>query len=305
MSFCFNFVVDESTSEEQTTKEARPGDDEQQTVALDSNTATNKTVLHAATAKEILISSVEDLPDLEPEHQTLTLRADEYVHYVESKQVEHKVLSRLEEQHKTTHLKSIVGSNSDLVPCIYEGGLKIWECSLDLVNYLAEERVDFRGKKVLELGCGAALPGLYAAVKGACVTFQDYNEDVVTCVTIPNFKLNRARIAESDSCRFFSGDWTAVAELLDEGTFDYILTSETIYSKDTYDALHSVLSRSLKKSGVIYLAAKTYYFGVGGGTRDFERYLAEKGLLESGVCREFMVGVNREILQLKFRGKDR
>ena len=45
---------------------------------------------------------------------------------------------------------------SDLVPGIYEGGLKTWECSLDLVDYLdsLKDRSDFQGfsgRKVLEV----------------------------------------------------------------------------------------------------------------------------------------------------------
>ena len=35
--------------------------------------------------------------------------------------------------------------------------MKIWECSLDLVNYLSKSPSNLREKKVLELGCGAAL----------------------------------------------------------------------------------------------------------------------------------------------------
>lgn len=42
---------------------------------------------------------------------------------------------------------------SDLVPGIYEGGLKIWECAVDLARQLEREDVD--GKCILELGCGA------------------------------------------------------------------------------------------------------------------------------------------------------
>ena len=38
---------------------------------------------------------------------------------------------------------------------VYEGGMKIWECSIDLVKYLSETVVDLHGNKVLELGCGA------------------------------------------------------------------------------------------------------------------------------------------------------
>ena len=34
--------------------------------------------------------------------------------------------------------KSSVEANTDLVPGVYEGGFKIWECSYDLLAYLQE-----------------------------------------------------------------------------------------------------------------------------------------------------------------------
>jgi protein-histidine N-methyltransferase len=48
-------------------------------------------------------------------------------------------------------------SPSDLVPGLYEGGLKTWECSLDLVDCLDSFQksqgicMDIRGKRVLEV----------------------------------------------------------------------------------------------------------------------------------------------------------
>jgi protein-histidine N-methyltransferase len=44
---------------------------------------------------------------------------------------------------------------SDLVPGVYEGGLKTWECSLDLVEHLHELQSSsdlggFAGKRVIE-----------------------------------------------------------------------------------------------------------------------------------------------------------
>ena len=55
------------------------------------------------------------------------------------------------ENEKSLALK-FVDTPSDLVPGIYEGGLKIWECSLDLVNYLDQIReTDIKGKRLLEV----------------------------------------------------------------------------------------------------------------------------------------------------------
>ena len=70
--------------------------------------------------------------------------------------------------------------NSDLVPGVYEGGLKLWECSIDLVNFMALEKMSLCGKKVLEIGCGAAAPGVFALTQGATVDFQDYNREVLS-----------------------------------------------------------------------------------------------------------------------------
>ncbi|EDR09503.1 uncharacterized protein LACBIDRAFT_189982 [Laccaria bicolor S238N-H82] len=88
---------------------------------------------------------------------------------------------------------------SDLVPGVYEGGLKTWECSLDLVQYLDTALPDetYRGRRILELGCGTAVPSLYilrelfsstptAPQKGAHVHFQDFNLSVLELVTLPN-----------------------------------------------------------------------------------------------------------------------
>lgn len=52
--------------------------------------------------------------------------------------------------------KTLQGQNleSDLVSGVYEGGLKLWECSIDLARFLIDNRESLKGKRVLELGCG-------------------------------------------------------------------------------------------------------------------------------------------------------
>jgi len=58
---------------------------------------------------------------------------------------------------------------------ILSGGLKIWECTLDLLSFLAKESFNFDGLDVLDLGCGSGLLGIYALCHGARhVHFQDY-----------------------------------------------------------------------------------------------------------------------------------
>lgn len=57
---------------------------------------------------------------------------------------------------------------------MYQGGLKIWECSYDLSHYIFENNVEFQDKVVLDLGCGAGIIGLIAVLKNSTVHFQDY-----------------------------------------------------------------------------------------------------------------------------------
>lgn len=128
-----------------------------------------------------------------------------------------------EAQPRVNEELKFVDAPSDLVPGVYEGGLKTWECSLDLVGYLDSIRDEenpsrFNGRTILEvglnllfkvvldflilfqLGCGTAVPSLYifrevlAALKETSTTktefhLQDYNTLVLQLVTLPNLIL--------------------------------------------------------------------------------------------------------------------
>ncbi|CAE6458984.1 hypothetical protein ACGC1H_002098 [Rhizoctonia solani] len=88
---------------------------------------------------------------------------------------------------------------SDLVPRVYEGGMKTWECSLDLAGYVFDN--DVKGERVLELGCGTAMPSLAILQKRlnedppstghdkTVFHLQDYNSSVLEYVTLPNIIL--------------------------------------------------------------------------------------------------------------------
>jgi predicted nicotinamide N-methyase len=254
-------------------------------------------------------------------------------------------------------IASSLQMQSDLIPGVYEGGLKVWECAADLSNYLIAQGGELRGKHVLEVGCGAGYPGIVAMARGAHVDFQDYNADVLLKVTMPNVSMNTSRDwiedevedepgaeAEEESKgkvkgkgvaqegdradadpsapetkrvksgdageevplayvpRYFAGDWGALSELMgerEEFQYDLLLTSETIYEPASQARLYEFLKRRLRRpSGRVLLAAKTYYFGVGGGTRQFEALLRGEGLLASRVVYVCTEGVKREILEL-------
>lgn len=88
-------------------------------------------------------------------------------------------------------------TNEDLRVAKYEGGLKSWECTFDLIDVL--EKKTAGGKfynNVIELGCGTALPSSALLKKMLQqptglqqphrMVLADYNESVLKLVTVPN-----------------------------------------------------------------------------------------------------------------------
>ncbi|RCI00075.1 hypothetical protein CU097_014580 [Rhizopus azygosporus] len=232
-----------------------------------------------------------------------------------------------------------LSGNSDLIKGVYEGGFKTWECSIDMVEYLSslpEEQIS--NKKVLEIGCGSSIPAIYLLTtnKTNRVDIQDYNEQVIRYVSVPNILLNcvlnvqentavnneeqekessseseeedddedddeEKRIEEdpvtcdaeaeivadqvpamlqqvSARTRAFFGDWSTLPEQLgvDQGKYDLIVTTETVYAEHSLPDLIRVIQKSLRKpDGVCYVGAKTVYFGVGGGILPFCTLLSQ------------------------------
>lgn len=126
------------------------------------------------------------------------------------------------------------------------------------------------------------------------------NKEVLDYVTIPNVLLNieeDKRESEIKKCKFFSGDWASFNKKI-SNVFDVILTSETIYNECNYDKLVSLFKDRLSSNGVLYTAAKAHYFGVGGGTRKFEKAVEKTGLFSSEVCWKSSGGIQREILKI-------
>ncbi|XP_003382692.1 PREDICTED: histidine protein methyltransferase 1 homolog [Amphimedon queenslandica] len=198
---------------------------------------------------------------------------------------------------------------SDLIPGVYEGGLKIWECTHDLLMYLSSNNVDFTGKCILDLGCGAGLLGIHALLnKAREVHFQDYNSEVIDYLTIPNVTLNISKEHSENSSvfgktRFFSGKWSDFKPLDFDSNpmqYDIILTSETIYNSSSHAELLNVLYRHLDKRGFILVAAKTHYFGVGGTLGMFTKLIAQDEVLSHDIVQETATSVPRIIMELRY-----
>ncbi|KAM0045009.1 putative lysine methyltransferase, S-adenosyl-L-methionine-dependent methyltransferase [Helianthus debilis subsp. tardiflorus] len=125
---------------------------------------------------------------------------------------------------------------SELITSKTDGSCKSWDSSFDLVNVLKHEirdaQLSFRGKKVLELGCGYGLSGIFACLKGASVVhFQDSNAENIRTTTIPNVMANLQQARDrqiqqpessltpsrqfiSPVVNFYAGEWEELATVL-------------------------------------------------------------------------------------------
>ena len=124
--------------------------------------------------------------------------------------------------------EGMVGLGKDDVKTgVYEGGFKSWESSVDVVRVLASRVVKGSafGGRVLELGCGTALPmmaiwqwvleGKEKVDGGLSLGLADYNPSVLQLVTLPNLLLSWGQYA-------MKGDWEEEGEMdaLENGEMD-------------------------------------------------------------------------------------
>jgi len=291
--FCFNFAI-ESEVEGGTSKE---------THAADTNTASSCTSskpcteIHLQPWHETVLRrlATADAINLVPALGGMTLE------YVDSDSIPPDLEVEQLAADQSSILTLTHSSHSDLIPGTYEGGLKAWECAFDLALFLVESGLNLAGKSVLELGCGVGLPGILSFLAGAeSVCMQDYNSEVLHYVTIPSFLANvEDNAVVKEKCRFYSGDWEEFPLVLAGRHFDVILTSETIYSPSFQPKLLSVLKKcSCPGVGVVYVAAKTVYFGVGGTTAGFAALVTDDGMFQVEEVWRSGSSVPRVILKL-------
>lgn len=124
--------------------------------------------------------------------------------------------------------------------CPYFG--TVWPSARILARWIQERgEVAFRGKSVLELGCGLALPSFAAAALGAQVTATDSHPDVEVFLQ-RNLQLN-----PGSPIAYRRQDWRAAAA---EGEcYDWILGSDILYEKYQAAALVGFLKTALAPGG--------------------------------------------------------
>ena len=197
-----------------------------------------------------------------------------------------------------------VPENTDLISGKYEGGIKIWECDQDLLEFLPSIYNDsWKNKNILDMGCGHGLPGIYLLLKGINeICFQDFNKEVLDNITknYINQLKNNFRLNFEKKVNYVDGDW---GEFQYNKKFDVIISGDTLYNNSNYEKIYNLIKNNLNKDGEAYFASKRFYFGVGGGSSEFRQYISDRNEFQIEQVKTIKDGINNIRVILKITWK--
>ena len=122
---------------------------------------------------------------------------------------------------------------------------ELWPSGLALARRVCERPL--AGARVLELGCGLALPSLAAAIRGATVVTSDWSPDAVALAA-----RNAARngiVLES-----VLADWGDATPLLARSPWDVVLAADVLYERRNVATLRDLLPQLVGDDGEVLLA---------------------------------------------------
>jgi predicted nicotinamide N-methyase len=119
-----------------------------------------------------------------------------------------------------------------------------WPAAFSLAEYLVLNE-EVAGRRVLELGCGTAAPGIALERIGASVVCTDY-DPLALSMAGHNAGMNGCRALETHLLDWYDPDLT--------GDFDLVVGSEIVYFERSFSPLLSVLKRYTEPGGRIILA---------------------------------------------------
>lgn len=121
---------------------------------------------------------------------------------------------------------------------------KVWESSFLMAYFLGRQPV-VPGQRLLEIGAGMGVVGLYAALCGHRVTLSDINEDALL------FARANARLNGLTEMNILKLDWNDPSPF---EPYDIVFGSEVIYDRKSYPLLVRFLRRAVAPDGMIFLA---------------------------------------------------
>lgn len=122
--------------------------------------------------------------------------------------------------------------------------IKIWEASIVLADHLI--RMDIgKGKKILEIGAGMGVAGLFLGALGHRVTITDYEDDALALLRM------NAEHNGLDNVSVRKLDWNS-PDLTSK--YDIICGSELVYNEAFIEPIMNMFRNYLKPNGTIFMA---------------------------------------------------
>ncbi|KAK5779240.1 hypothetical protein RI543_003128 [Arxiozyma heterogenica] len=170
-------------------------------------------------------------------------------------------------ENDANNLKLDILINEDLKKNVYEGGLKSWECSIDVVDSFAKKNHDQtllpnlnfnKIKYIVELGCGTSLPTEYIFMQyllqtndsfatpsnhGIHFILADYNSSVLRLASLPNLIITWAMLTLSKD------QWTDLQRCNDPNI--PILDDELLLTNKLLDTFYNDMERRNVKISLI------------------------------------------------------
>lgn len=130
---------------------------------------------------------------------------------------------------------------------IYEGYWSLFGVVWNAARVLAElmNREDIEGKRILEMGCGIALPSLLLHKRGADITATDYHPEAGA------FLADNVELNELPPLPWVQADWALESPEL--GQFDLLIGSDILYERDHVDVLAGFVERHAKPASRVVL----------------------------------------------------
>ncbi|GAB1295638.1 EEF1A lysine methyltransferase 3 [Apodemus speciosus] len=150
---------------------------------------------------------------------------------------------------------------------------RVWDAALSLCNYFESQNVDFRGKKVIELGAGTGIVGILAALQAdpgipsqrlhICVFMTLDGMERRGDVTITDLPVALEQIQDNVHTNVPPGGRARVCALswgVDQhafpGNYDLVLGADIVYLESTFPLLLGTLRHLCGPQGTVYLASK-------------------------------------------------